>query len=563
MRTLIQSGGKIAWDERRIVSFLWGLAISLSVLCAVSADAERLRVLTYNIHHGEGTDGKFDYERLAGMINGLNPDVVALQEVDRKTGRVNGVDQAARLAALCEMNFVFGAAMPYDGGEYGEAVLSRFPIEHSRNHPLPFEFGQEPRIVLAARIVPDNGLPSFDFLGTHLCHQSESTRTQQVQQIRQVFGGDEDVPVILAGDLNARPSSVPIQTLLADDWIDAVAPQSMIDYILIRCRDAWRVVEVDVVDDLIISDHRPVLVELEWLEDREERVNATPTGLEDLLAMEDRLQSAIASVEKAIVVVNGGNGGGVLVSPDGYVLTAAHVSGTGRDIRIRLADGSNHDARSLGAFRFADAAMVKIDGEGPFPYVPLAGMDQTRVGEWCFALGHPGGLDDDRGVVARIGRIILQKDNLMRSDCCIIGGDSGSALFNMRGELIGIHSRIGGRLDQNYHAPIKAFLRHWKPMKEGVVIPPNRMRGRRGGLGVRTVDANPGVRVVRVEREDSPLKRGDIIRQVDEFVVEDDWEYLVALSSRRVGEVVRLRVLRESEWIDVEAKLERFRGRRQ
>ena len=63
----------------------------------------RLRVLTYNIHHGEGTDGKFDYERLARVINGLKPDVAALQEVDRNTRRANGVDQAALLAKLTGM----------------------------------------------------------------------------------------------------------------------------------------------------------------------------------------------------------------------------------------------------------------------------------------------------------------------------------------------------------------------------------------------------------------------------------------------------------------------------
>ena len=149
----------------------------------------------------------------------------------------------------------------------------------------------------------------------------------------------------------------------------------------------------------------------------------------------------------------------------------------------------------------------------------------------------------------------------MRSDCQIVGGDSGCALFNLHGELIGIHSRIGRPLDQNYHAPVEAFLRHWEPMKSGKVIPPNRMR-ERGGLGVRTVDANPGVRVTRVDREDSPLRKGDIIRQVDEFLVEDDWEYGVAISSRRIGETVQLRVLRKEEWLDIEAAVQRLRRNR-
>ncbi len=557
-------GGR-EWPVFCRVRFSGGaLLVWLFFLSLPAVQAERLRVLTYNIHHGEGTDGKFDYERLAGLIVGLRPDVAALQEVDRGTERAGGVDQVARLAELTGMQSVFGRAMPYDGGEYGVAILSRFPIERFEAFPLPFDSGQEPRVLLRARVVPDNGLPVFDFWGTHLCHQSEAVRMHQVKQIRWVLGRFGAVPAVLAGDFNARPGSGPMAAMLAGDWIDAVAPRSEIDYVLYRRRDAWRRAEAMVVEEETVSDHRPVLVELEWLGNGGKPADATPAGLADLVELEARLQGAIAAAAKAVVAVNNRagawTGGGVLVSADGYVLTAAHVIGAGRDVRIRLPDGTPREAKSLGAFRFADAALVKIAGEGPFPYVPMAAMRQSRVGEWCFALGHPGGLDGSRGVVARVGRVISKTDNLLRSDCPIIGGDSGCALFNLRGELIGIHSRIGQPLDQNYHAPIEAFLRHWEPMKAGKVIPPHQMRGR-GGLGVHTVDAHPGVRVVRVVQEDSPLQEGDIIRQVDEFPIEDDWEYLVALSSRRIDEVVRLRVLREMEWIDVEAKLQHLQRR--
>ena len=542
--------------------WFFGLVYLLVFFCPLlAAQAERLRVLTYNIHHGEGSDGKFDYERLAGKIVELRPDVAVLQEVDRGTQRAGGVDQAARLAELTGMDFVFGRAMPYDGGEYGLAILSRFPIERSETYPLPFDFGQEPRALLRARIVPDNGLPVFDCWGTHLCHQSEDSRVRQVKQIRWVLRKFEGAPVVLAGDFNALPGSAPMEAMLADDWLDATAPQSEIDYVLIRWRDAWRVVKVVVLEDRTVSDHRPVLAELEWLGEQGKPADATPSDLEDLTAMELRLQEAIANAEKAVVAVNGGAGGGVIVSSDGYVLTAFHVVGAGREVRIRLPDGTSHEAKGLGAFRFADAAMVKIKGEGPFPHAPLAAMHRARVGEWCFALGHPGGLDGGRGVVARVGRIISKTDHLMRSDCRIVGGDSGCALFNLRGELIGIHSRIGRPLDQNYHAPVEAFLRYWESMKAGKVIPPNRMR-ERGSLGVRTVDANPGVRVARVDREDSPLRKGDVIRQVDEFLVEDNWEYGVAISSRQIGETIQLRVLRQKEWIDIEAMVQRRRRNR-
>ncbi len=83
--------------------------------------ALRVKVLTYNVLGGRNTDGARDLSRLAEVINALDPDVVALQEVDRHTGRLNGIDLPAELAKLTGMDFVFGRAMYYDGGEYGEA----------------------------------------------------------------------------------------------------------------------------------------------------------------------------------------------------------------------------------------------------------------------------------------------------------------------------------------------------------------------------------------------------------------------------------------------------------
>ena len=223
-----------------------------------------LRVLTYNIHHGRAMDGKFDYNRLAATIAGLKPDVVALQEVDNKTTRSSGVDQAAELGKRLKMNHVFGNALNYAGGQYGEGVLSRFPIKASKAHSLPYQAGNEPRTALAVEVVPDNGLPEFLFVGTHLCHQNGETRVQQTQELRKLFTGVTRMPVIMAGDFNARPTSAPMKVLLEDHWTDAVAPKSRIDYILLRKKDPWKIVETIVVDEPVVSDHDPVLTILKW-----------------------------------------------------------------------------------------------------------------------------------------------------------------------------------------------------------------------------------------------------------------------------------------------------------
>ena len=95
-----------------------------------------LRVLTYNVHHCQGTDGKFDYGRIAEIINDLKPDIAALQEIDVDTNRASGVDQAAVLAELTGLNYRFGRAIDFDSGQYGLAILSRFEIRDVSNTPL-------------------------------------------------------------------------------------------------------------------------------------------------------------------------------------------------------------------------------------------------------------------------------------------------------------------------------------------------------------------------------------------------------------------------------------------
>jgi endonuclease/exonuclease/phosphatase family metal-dependent hydrolase len=244
-------------------------ALLLMALCGCHGGAVKpqmprtLRVLTYNIHHGEGTDDRFDYERLANVINDLSPDIVALQEVDRGTERASGVDQAALLGKLCKMHHAFGQAMPHQGGQYGEAILSRFPIEKVATHPLPYSLEREPRAALEVRVQIE-GIGPLVFVGTHLCHQGSDLRTQQTRRMSQLSAKDEGPPIILAGDFNARPGSDPMNVLLEDGWTDVVAPRSRIDYVLVRASDPWKVKEVIIVDEPVASDHDPVLAILEW-----------------------------------------------------------------------------------------------------------------------------------------------------------------------------------------------------------------------------------------------------------------------------------------------------------
>ena len=241
----------------------------------VDATPRVVRVLTYNIHHGEGTDRRFDLERLAAVIKSVNPDLVGLQEVDDKTARSNGVDQTARLGELTGLRAIFGKAMDYQGGAYGLAILSRWPIVESRTHPLPAPTGVEPRTVLEARILAGAPAKEIVFLVTHLDHRADpEQRMNQAAKLREIFPPAKDaLPALLVGDLNATPESAVLNALLAD-WTDSApgkpfatspanVPRTKIDYILYRPAARWQVVETRALDEAVASDHRPVLTVFE------------------------------------------------------------------------------------------------------------------------------------------------------------------------------------------------------------------------------------------------------------------------------------------------------------
>ena len=252
------------------------LAIGVGlVLVGSRADAGepvRVRVLSYNIQGGRGP--RLSLPRLAQVIAGQQPDLVALQEVDVRTTRAQGVDQAAELARLTGLHVAFGAAMPYAGGEYGCAVLSRFPILRAQTHALPAAGKSEPRCGVAVAVaVPGLGT-NLLFCGTHLDNLSEALRVQQLQRLQTALGSP-GAPAILAGDLNAEPGS-PTLTALAPPWLcvttnlpsatwPADQPRQRIDHVFCRPADRFRVVSAVVVDEREASDHRPVLVVFEWV----------------------------------------------------------------------------------------------------------------------------------------------------------------------------------------------------------------------------------------------------------------------------------------------------------
>src|SRR6185503_20621609 len=161
---------------RRVLSTtLWLALIGTEGFPTLTSAAvpRTVRVLTYNIHHGEGTDGQFDLPRLAAVMKSAEPDLVALQEVDERTQRASGVDELAELGHLTSMYTAFGKAMHFQGGNYGVGVLSRWPIVGTENHPLPGSPDREPRTALTVAVRISENAPLLEFTSTHLDHGRE------------------------------------------------------------------------------------------------------------------------------------------------------------------------------------------------------------------------------------------------------------------------------------------------------------------------------------------------------------------------------------------------------
>jgi len=194
-----------------------------------------------------------------------------------------------------------------------------------------------------------------------------------------------------------------------------------------------------------------------------------PLNVDQLREMQQHFKELSEEVADATVCVQVGQnqGTGVIVTRDGYVMTAAHViGGANRNARILLPNGDVLEAKTLGLNRTVDSGLLKITEEGKFPYLNPGISTDLKTGQWVMAIGHPGGWEEDRGLVFRIGRILRMSETAISTDCSLVGGDSGGPLVDMNGDVIGIHSRIGMRLTDNIHVPVDMFSEEWDDLSD-------------------------------------------------------------------------------------------------
>ena len=295
-----------------------------------------------------------------------------------------------------------------------------------------------------------------------------------------------------------------------------------------------------------------------------------PQNVEELREMERLTQRLVERLRPATVGLRIGQaqGSGVLVSADGYILTAAHViQRPGLPADVILHDGRVVKGTTLGLDRASDAGMVKInspEGDKPpreWPFLEMSKGPEIKVGQWCLVLGHPGGYQRGRKPVLRFGRVLAQDGGLIVTDCTLVGGDSGGPLLNMDGQIIGIHSRIGGAITANMHVPVQTYHDGWDRMVKSQMwgeIP-------RGSpfIGVQGDGQAGEARIVVVEpgqpADRAGVRAGDVIIRFGGKPVRDFAALVALVADSEPGDEVAIVVRRDGEEITLQLEIGRRR----
>lgn len=235
-------------------------------------------VMTYNIYGARsGGVPEADLKAIAKTITDNKADLVSLNEVDVNTTRNSNRDLAKTLAELTGMNYFFAKAMDTYGGQYGDAVLSKFPILESKRYSLSVAdgVGGELRSVAMIKVKKDN--KEFYFAATHLDHLAiEDSRILQANQLKQIVA-DLNKPLILAGDFNAKPDSQTMTIVKSYMTLGCRqqcpftypsggtygTPDKTIDYIMYSPVDKFTINSYNAIPYLPASDHAPVVATIE------------------------------------------------------------------------------------------------------------------------------------------------------------------------------------------------------------------------------------------------------------------------------------------------------------
>ncbi len=285
------------------------------------------------------------------------------------------------------------------------------------------------------------------------------------------------------------------------------------------------------------------------------------SNTDTLKTLQNSVTEIIPKVMPATVCIvsprTGASGSGVIVDPKGLILTASHVIEGEEEVTVLFPDGRQQTAKILGANFTKDAAMAQLvseDAEKLWPYAPLGSSDDLNIGEFVIALGHSEGFDPVRTPPVRFGRIVsMNATRFLSSDCALIGGDSGGPLFNLKGEVVAIHSSIGRSAMANNHAGVDGFKEDWEELKSGKIWgslsmhPFVNSESPVVGFEISTTQSGEVI-VVRVIQggpaEQAGIQNGDIIWEVGNERIESNHTLLKELSRHQPGKPIEMVIKR-------------------
>lgn len=293
-------------------------------------------------------------------------------------------------------------------------------------------------------------------------------------------------------------------------------------------------------------------------------------SIADLVKLEKSVEEvAVKALPATVALVSersGSSGSGVIVSKDGLIYTAAHVTQGLKEVDVYFADGRKFLGKVLGSNFSKDLGMVKMVDAGPWPFVEVGKSKPLVAGDWVVAMGHSAGFDPARTPPVRFGRVMSDgPGNFFTTDATLIGGDSGGPLFDLNGKLVGINSSIGTSWQNNNHAGVDGFGEDYDRLLAGEAWGTLQMNPLANpetpvlGIGMGMEHGAGGVFVEKIE-PNSPaaaagVRIGDLISSVDGDRVREGVELQRVLFKHEVGDKVALGIVRGDETLVISVEL--------
>jgi len=266
-----------------------------------------------------------------------------------------------------------------------------------------------------------------------------------------------------------------------------------------------------------------------------------------------------------------GVGSGFIISPDGYILTNAHVVDSANEVTVRLTDKREFKAKVVGVDRRTDVALIKISASG-LPTVKIGNSSRVKVGEWVAAIGSPFGFENSvtAGIVSAKSRALPDENFVpfLQTDVAINPGNSGGPLFNMAGEVIGINSQIysrtGGYMGLSFAIPIEVAMKVKDDLQQYGKVSRGRLGVAVQPLSKQLADSfglkdTQGALVNRVERaspaEKAGVAPGDVILAVNDSAIEQPADLVRAIGNARPGQSITLKLWRRGATRELGVKL--------